>query len=42
MKQNIGFLIRDTIEVDRERLNKLLQEADGISRIIAAIILAAK
>jgi four helix bundle protein len=35
-------LIRDTIEVDRDKLSKLLQEADEISRIIAAIILSAK
>ena len=35
-------LIRDTIEVDGDKLSKLLQEADEISRIIAAIILSAK
>ena len=35
-------LIRDTIEVDREKLNGLLKEADEISRIIAAIIISAK
>ena len=35
-------LIRDTIEVDKDRLSKLLQEADEISRVIAVIILSVK
>jgi len=35
-------LIRDTIEVDKDKLSKLLQEADEISKIIAAIIMSAK
>ena len=35
-------LLRDTIEVDREKLNGLLKGADEISRIIAAIIISAK
>ena len=35
-------LIRDTIEVERDKLRKLLQEADEIPRIIAAIILSEK
>ena len=35
-------LIRDTIEVNRGKLDELLKEADEISKIIAAIILSAK
>ena len=35
-------LIRDIIEVDREKLNGFIKEADEISRIIAAIIISAK
>ena len=35
-------LIRDTIGVDRNKLSALLNEADEISKIIAAIILSAK
>ena len=32
-------LIRDTLDTDKERINKLLKEADEISRIIARIIM---
>jgi four helix bundle protein len=35
-------LIRDTIEVDKNKLDELLKEADEISKIIASIILKAK
>ena len=32
-------LIRDTLDTDKERINKLLKEADEMSRIIARIIM---
>jgi len=35
-------LIRDTMEVNRYKLDELLKEAEEISKIIAAIILSAK
>ncbi|MFL5786857.1 MAG: four helix bundle protein [Flavisolibacter sp.] len=35
-------LIRDIIEINQNKLNELLKEADEISKIIAAIILSAK
>jgi four helix bundle protein len=35
-------LIRDTMEVNRYKMDGLLKEADEISKIIAAIILSAK
>jgi four helix bundle protein len=35
-------LVRDTIEVNRYKLDELLKEAEEISKIIAAIILSAK
>jgi four helix bundle protein len=35
-------LIRDTIDVNRSKLDELLKEAEEISKIIAAIILSAK
>lgn len=35
-------LIRDTIEVNKNKLDELLKEADELSKIIAAIILKAK
>ena len=35
-------LIRDTIEVDKSKVEELLKEADEISKIVAAILLAAK
>ena len=35
-------LIRDTIEVNKAKLDELLREAEEISKIIAAIILSAK
>ena len=35
-------LIRDTMEVNRCKLDELLKEAEEISKIIAAIILSAK
>jgi four helix bundle protein len=35
-------LIRDTMSIDRDRLDELLKEADEISKIIATIILSAK
>ena len=35
-------LIRDTIDVNRNKLDELLKEADEISKIIATIILSAK
>lgn len=35
-------LIRETIEVDRNKLEVFLKEADELSKIIAAIILKAK
>ncbi len=35
-------LIRDTIEVDKKKIEELLKEADEISKIIASILLAAK
>ena len=35
-------LIRDTIEVNKGKLDELLKEAEEISKIIAAIILSAK
>lgn len=35
-------LIKDTVNIDRYRLDGLLKEADEISKIIAAIILSAK
>jgi len=35
-------LVRDTIDVNRSKLDELLKEADEISKIIAAIILSAK
>jgi four helix bundle protein len=35
-------LIRDTIEVDRIKIEELLKEADAIAKIIASILLAAK
>jgi len=35
-------LIRDTIEVDKNKLEELIKEADELSKIIAAIILKAR
>ena len=35
-------LIRDTIEVNRNKIDELLKEADAIAKIIASILLAAK
>jgi len=35
-------LIRDTIQVDKNKLEELLKEADELSKIIAAIVLKAK
>jgi four helix bundle protein len=35
-------LIRDTIEVDKNKVRELLKEVDEISRIIASILLATK
>ena len=35
-------LIRDTMSVDKEKINELIKEADEISKIIASIILKAK
>ncbi|HEY6955391.1 MAG TPA: four helix bundle protein, partial [Flavisolibacter sp.] len=35
-------LIRETIEVDKNKLEVFLKEADELSKIIAAIILKAK
>ena len=35
-------LIRDTIEINKNKLDELLKEADELSKIIAAIILKAK
>ncbi len=35
-------LIRDTIEVDRNKVQTLINEADEISKIIASIVLSAK
>lgn len=34
-------LIRDTIEVDKSKINELIKEADEISKIIASIIVKA-
>ena len=33
------FLIRDTLDLDKVKLNELIKEADEISKIIASIIL---
>jgi four helix bundle protein len=33
-------LIRDTLEFEKEKLNKLLKEADELSKIIASIIVS--
>jgi hypothetical protein len=35
-------LIRDTIEVNKNKLEELLKEVDEISKIIATILLKAK
>jgi len=35
-------LIRDTIEINKNKLDELLKEAEELSKIIAAIILKAK
>lgn len=35
-------LIRDTIDVSKEKINELIKEADELSKIIASIIINAK
>lgn len=35
-------LIRDTLDIDKKRMNELLTEADEIAKIIASIILKSK